>query len=246
MSDSSSPFDLLSSSQANKEATANALFNECAPALLWGRRALTTAGLTWGYYGGRYKSASIANGSVSLTNNATNYIVAARSNGAVSVSTATTNWNDSANYIRLYLVVTLSGAVTSYEDHRDPYGLAVASATVAREIQLACSDLSTAIVAANGVAYVRAPRAGTITGVRASLKDAQTSGSIFTVDINVNGSSILSTKLTIDNNEKTSVTAATAAVLSSTALADDNEITVDVDQAGTGPKGLVVTLLYNG
>ena len=122
MSDSTSPFDLLSSSQANKEATANALFNECSPALLWGRRALTTSALTWGYYGGRYGSASISNGSVALTNNATNYIVAARSNGSVSVSTSTTNWNDSANYIRLYLVVTSGGAVTSYEDHRQAFG----------------------------------------------------------------------------------------------------------------------------
>ena len=88
------------------------------------------------------------------------------------------------------------------------------------------------------------PYAMTVTGVRASLSTAQTSGSIFTVDINEGGTSILSTKLTIDNTEKTSTTAATAAVISDSALADDSEITVDVDQIGDGTaKGLKVTLI---
>jgi len=70
------------------------------------------------------------------------------------------------------------------------------------------------------------------------------SKSIFTVDINEGGTSILSTKLTIDNTEKTSTTAATAAVISDTALADDAEITIDIDQIGDGTaKGLKITLI---
>jgi hypothetical protein len=76
------------------------------------------------------------------------------------------------------------------------------------------------------------------------LLTAQTSGTIFTVDINESGVSILSTKLTIDNTEKTSVTAATPAVISDTAIGDDSEITIDVDQIGDGTaKGLIVTLI---
>lgn len=79
--------------------------------------------------------------------------------------------------------------------------------------------------------------------VRASLSTAQTSGSIFTVDINVNGSSILSTKLTIDNGEKTSTTAVTPAVVSASSIADDAEITIDVDQVGDGTaKGLKIMI----
>jgi hypothetical protein len=88
------------------------------------------------------------------------------------------------------------------------------------------------------------PYAMTITAVRASLSTAQASGSIFTVDINEGGTTILSTKLTIDNTEKTSTTAATAAVISDTALADDAEITIDIDQIGNGTaKGLKVTII---
>jgi hypothetical protein len=88
------------------------------------------------------------------------------------------------------------------------------------------------------------PYAFTLTGVRASLTTAQTSGSIFTVDINESGTTVISTKLTIDNTEKTSTTAATPAVISDSSLADDAEITIDVDQIGDGTaKGLKVTLL---
>jgi hypothetical protein len=90
----------------------------------------------------------------------------------------------------------------------------------------------------------RLPTAFTLTGVRASLTTAQTSGSIFTVDINLGGVSVLSTKLTIDNTEKTSVTAVTAPVISNTTMTDDGEITVDIDQIGDGTaKGLKITLI---
>ena len=106
------------------------------------------------------------------------------------------------------------------------------------------TDEVTAITAGNGKVTFRMPYAFTLTGIRASLSTAQTSGSIFTVDVNEGGASLLSTKLTIDNTEKTSTTAATAPVLSDTALADDAEITVDVDQIGDGTaKGLKVTLI---
>jgi hypothetical protein len=111
-------------------------------------------------------------------------------------------------------------------------------------VQLSCSDLTTAITTGTTKAYFRSPLAFTLTDVRASLLTAQTSGNIFTVDINESGVSILSTKLTIDNTEKTSVTAATPAVISDTAIANDAEITIDVDQVGSGTAaGLIVTLI---
>lgn len=111
-------------------------------------------------------------------------------------------------------------------------------------IQVAASDVTTAITAGTAKVTFRMPYAMTLSAVRASLGTAQTSGSIFTVDINEGGSSILATKLTIDNTETTSTTAATAAVISDTSLADDAEITIDVDQVGDGTaKQLIVTLI---
>ena len=112
------------------------------------------------------------------------------------------------------------------------------------EIQLAASDETTALTAGTAKVTFRMPYAMTLTAVRASLTTAQASGSIFTVDINEGGSTILSTKLTIDNTEKTSTTAATPAVISDTALADDAEITIDIDQIGDGTAtGLKITLI---
>jgi hypothetical protein len=112
------------------------------------------------------------------------------------------------------------------------------------EIQLAASDETTALTAGTAKVTFRMPYAMTVTEVRASLTTAQASGSIFTVDINESGTSILSTKLTIDNTEKTSTTAATPAVISDTALADDAEITIDIDQIGDGTAtGLKITLI---
>lgn len=112
-------------------------------------------------------------------------------------------------------------------------------------IPIACSDETSALTTGTAKVTFRMPFAMTLTAVRASLKTAQTSGSIFTADVNEGGSSIFgANKLTIDNTEKTSVTAATAATLSDTALADDAEITVDIDQVGDGTaKGLKIWLI---
>ena len=126
----------------------------------------------------------------------------------------------------------------------DIAALASSSATSTQCIAIACSDETTALTTGTSKVTFRMPYAMTLTAVRASLTTAQTSGSIFTVDINEAGTSILSTKLTIDNTEKTSTTAAAAPVISDTALADDAEITVDIDQIGDGTaKGLKVYLI---
>lgn len=120
-----------------------------------------------------------------------------------------------------------------------------ASAAGLTNTQVACSDEATAITTGTAKVAFRMVGARTLVGVRASLSTAQTSGSIFTVDINKNGTTVLSTKLTIDNTEKTSTTAAAAAVISVTSFADDDEVTIDVDQVGDGTaKGLKVTLLW--
>ena len=112
------------------------------------------------------------------------------------------------------------------------------------ELVVAASDETTALTAGTAKITFRMPRAVTLTSVRASLTTAQASGNIFTVDINEGGTSILSTKLTIDNTEKTSTTAATPPVISDTTLADDAEITIDIDQIGNGTAtGLKVMLI---
>ncbi len=109
---------------------------------------------------------------------------------------------------------------------------------------IAASDETTALTTGTAKVTFRAPFAMTITGLRANVNTASTSGTP-TIDINESGTTIMSaTKLTIDANEKTSVTAATAAVISDSAIADDAEMTIDIDTAGTGTKGLKITIYY--
>lgn len=107
---------------------------------------------------------------------------------------------------------------------------------------VALSDETTDITTGTAKITFRMPYAFTLTAVRASLSTVSSSG-IPTVNIKESGTTIFSTKLTIDANEKTSTTAAIPYVLSDTSLADDAEITMDIDVAGTGARGLKVYLI---
>ena len=330
MSNSTTHLDTIAQSQAQKEVTANALFDAASPGMVFGRRASTSVGLTWGYYGGVITPGGdptvIANGTVALTGSATNYVYVADtgspSTWVVTVATsAPSGWPGPLlnNSVALYEVVTSATAATSWTDYRGWWGAAatggggggtptgtgfryVASGVEAgaaktatettalldefigdygspttptkglvpaptpgdgatkflrsdrtwsvpsgssKVVQFACSDLTTALTPGANKAVFRMPYAMTLTEVRASLATADTGSPVsgITIDINENGSTILSTKLTIDGGEKTSTTAATPAVISDSALADDAEITVDIDAVGGNATGLVVTLI---
>ena len=160
MASSTSNLDLLTQGQAGKEITVNALADAASPAMLYGRRQSASSGLTWGFYGGAADLAGtptlIANGSLTLTASATNYIVALKSTGVVSASTATTNWN-SVLYWRLYSVVTGASTVTSYLDYRmvgamDYSRVAALAGSSAQAFGAAGLKVSEAVNAKQGVA----------------------------------------------------------------------------------------------
>lgn len=108
---------------------------------------------------------------------------------------------------------------------------------------IACSDESSDLETGTAKVTFRMPYPFIVEEVRASATDAPT-GSGIQVDINEGGASILSTEITIDDGEKTSETAATAPVISDSALADDAEVTIDIDAVGstTPGAGLKVTI----
>lgn len=114
-----------------------------------------------------------------------------------------------------------------------------------QNIAIACSDETTAITTGTAKVTFRMPYAFTLSAVRASVTTAPT-GSTIIIDINEGGTTILSTKLSIDASEKTSTTAASAAVISDTALADDAEITIDFDQVGSTIAGAGVKVYLIG
>jgi len=125
-------------------------------------------------------------------------------------------------------VVTPSGAVTA--------------GNAAGWFAVACSDETTALEAGTAVATLRLPQAMALSEVRASLTTASGSG-VVTVDVNANGTSLFGVqKLQIDQGETTSATASASPALATTLLATDDEITVDIDAAGSGATGLKVYL----
>ena len=112
----------LSSSQASPEVPINENTDALAPAGAFGRKATTTTGLTWGYYGGEILvdgvPTAVADGTVTLTGSTTNYVSISRA-GVVSTATSRTVAN-----APLYSIVTSGSAVTSYTDERAPSQIA--------------------------------------------------------------------------------------------------------------------------
>ena len=106
----------------------------------------------------------------------------------------------------------------------------------------ACSDEGTAISDTGTVLTFYMPYAYTVSEVRASLTTTSSSGTP-TIDINEDGSPILSTKITIDPGDLISTDSGTQPVLSDTALADKSKITIDIDVTGTDATGLKVYII---
>lgn len=218
---------------------------------VYAKDATTTVGLTWGYLGGRWGGFAVTAGTLTLPASSTLYVTVSRTTGAISVSASDSAWQTIDLHARVYKLVTGVATVTSIEDYRAGFGgvhgivnVSSAGGGGVTAIPIACSDETTALAAGVAKVTFRMPYAMTLSEVRASLTTAQAGGAILTLDINAGGTSILSTKLTVDNTEKTSKTAVAPAVISNTSLADDVEITIDIDQIGDGTaKGLKVYLI---
>ena len=82
-----------------------------------------------------------------------------------------------------------------------------------------------------------------VTDVKISVRTA-TSGAGMTCDVHESGTTILSTKVTIDDGGTTSVGASTPVVISDNELADDGliECFMDSKDSGSGARGLKLTI----
>lgn len=144
---------------AGAEAIVNENFQTLEHQQVYGKRQPATTGLAWGYYGGPWGGNAIADGTLTLTNNATNYVVALRSSGAPSVSTSATNWNDWVNYARAYQLTTAGGVVTAVVDARA--GLYGVHGGAPRERRPNSQSADYTLVLADAETYVFHPAADT-------------------------------------------------------------------------------------
>jgi hypothetical protein len=164
------------------------------------------------------------------------------------VSGATGTYNDESAQDAIGTILVDSSTIDfTYSDATPSITASVIASAVkpTESLIVACSDETTAITAGTAKVTFRMPYAFTVSAVRASVTTAPT-GSTILIDINESGTTILSTKLMIDASEKTSTTAATAAVISDSSLADDAEITIDFDQVGSTIAGAGVKVYLIG
>jgi hypothetical protein len=101
------------------------------------------------------------------------------------------------------------------------------------------------LTVADNLAQIRMPFAFTLTEVRAFVNTAPT-GAALTFDITQGGSTILSTLITIDVSEKTSESAATPPVISTSALTDDAIIGFNCDVIGSSTAGAGAKIMLIG
>lgn len=179
--------------------------------------------------------------------NVTGQVARAQLGGAAPIASAPTVNDDEADgYRQGSMVVTPGGVLYVCEDATTGAAVWTAFGTGVPSVPIiiACSDETTDLATGTAVVTFRMPFAGTLDSVKIDTTEAPT-GSVLTVDLNESGTSVLSTKLTIDAGEDTSATAATPAVISDSALADNAKMTVDINTVGsTNPgKGLKLTMM---
>lgn len=146
----------------------------------------------------------------------------------------------------VYMLEYLGGA----DDHFRVMSILRQGSSPPEWLCYALSDETTAITTGNAKLTVNLPAAFTITAVYGYVNTVSSSGTP-TFDINEDpdreggtaSATILSTKITIDANERGSNSAATPPVISDAAIAAHAELTFDIDVAGTGAKGAKVCLV---
>ena len=182
------------------------------------------------------------------------YYTDTRSRGAISTTAGSRNYNSSTGVITIP-ETTAHISDTSAADGELYFSNARANLAIAANVHHSMKQHMVMALSAEGgdlatsanVLIFRAPEAMTLYKIpRISCNVAPDSA--IEVGIQKNGTDIFTTNLTIDANETSSKTAATDAVLSSTPylIADDDQITVDINSIGSTTKGsgLKLTLYY--
>jgi len=109
---------------------------------------------------------------------------------------------------------------------------------------IACSDETSNLETGDDKAQIRLPFQFELTDISANVNTAPT-GSTISIQVQEDGSDILSTPITIDISETTSETAAVPPVISDSTLAANSIISIDLDQIGssTAGTGLKINLI---
>jgi hypothetical protein len=139
-------------------------------------------------------------------------------------------------------IYAFNGVITNANGLTIGGNIAATYAGITNVMTWALSDMTTALTTGTNKNYWYAPALGmTIKWVRATVALKSTSGTP-TFDINEAGTTILSTKITIDADEFDSLDAAAAPVISDSAIAAKAKVDFDIDVAGTAAAGAQIQI----
>ncbi len=128
--------------------------------------------------------------------------------------------------------IAASGGDTNIDLQLAGKGTGVAKG-VRETIMIAASDETTALTTGTAKVTFRMPYAFTITDIKATVTTAPTDATLI-IDVHETGTTIMTTdKLDIETGEFSTDTATTQPTVTDTSLADDAEITIDIDQVGS-------------
>lgn len=111
----------ISEAQISPEVPINENMAALGQGFVFSHDVTADTGLVVGITGGTFDVNTVADTTVTCTDDATNYVVAHRTTRAVSTATATTNWDDTATYGRVGRAVFADGVLT-WRDERHSTG----------------------------------------------------------------------------------------------------------------------------
>ena len=114
---------LSSPSASGDEIRVNENMVALGQGFVWSHNVLTDTGLVVGFNGGVFDSNTVADATVTATDNTTNYVVAHRTTRALSTATATTNWTNTTTYGRVARAVFATGVLTLSDERYSSGGI---------------------------------------------------------------------------------------------------------------------------
>lgn len=220
--------DILYASTTNTLAklaaasTGNALISGTTPS--WGKIGLTT------HVSGTLPVANGGTNSSSASITAFNNITGYSASGATGTTSTNIVFSTSPVLTTPNIGTPSAGTLTNCTGYKESFIIAV-------------SDEGTALTTGTAKVTFRMPYAFTVTEVRINVNTAPTGAAII-VDVKESGTTIFSTKPQIAASAKTNV-GGTLGTISDSSLADDAEMTINIDQVGStvAGKGLKVTFI---
>lgn len=161
----------ISEAQISPEVPINENMAALGQGFVFSHDVTADTGLVVGITGGTFDVNTVADTTVTCTDDATNYVVAHRTTRAVSTATATTNWDDTATYGRVGRAVFAAGVLTWFDERQSTGGIFDHTAAVASGVSSVNGESGAVTLDAGDIGITDAGTYFTGTDVEAALQE---------------------------------------------------------------------------